>query len=114
MIERESEASERTSEREFVMHRHVHVRYKHIYRVGFPKYQDTDNPKYQKSKATNTIMRPCIFVTRFLTRQDWIGLEDWRHISWIQRRLHSSHYAIHRRSRVRSAGDKVLEIGRVQ
>jgi hypothetical protein len=34
--------------------------------VGFPKYQNTEYPKYQKSKVPNTIMRPYIFVTRFL------------------------------------------------
>ena len=44
----------------------------HTYRVGFPKYQSTKSPTYQRvryqtqSKVPNTIMRPYIFVTRFL------------------------------------------------
>ena len=35
------------------------------YGVDLPKYQSTENPKYQKSKVPNTLMRPYIFVTRF-------------------------------------------------
>ncbi len=35
------------------------------YRVELPEYQNTENPKYQKSKVPNTLMRPYIFVTRF-------------------------------------------------
>ena len=58
----------------------------HTYRVGFPKYQKTENPKYQKSKVPNTTIRPYIFVTRFLTGQDL------RHCIWIHLRIHSCHY----------------------
>jgi hypothetical protein len=35
------------------------------YGVELPKYQNTENPKYQKSKVPNTLMRPYIFVTGF-------------------------------------------------
>ena len=34
------------------------------YGVELPKYQSTENPKYQKSKVSNTLMRPYIFVSR--------------------------------------------------
>ena len=34
------------------------------YGVELPEYQNTENPKNQKSKVPNTLMRPYIFVTR--------------------------------------------------
>ena len=37
----------------------------HTYEVELPKYQNTENLKYQKSKVPNTLMRPYVFVTRF-------------------------------------------------
>jgi hypothetical protein len=35
------------------------------YGVELPNYQNTESPKYQKSKVPNTLMRPYIFVARF-------------------------------------------------
>ncbi len=37
----------------------------HAYGVELPKYQNTENPKYQKRKVPNILMRPYILVTRF-------------------------------------------------